>query len=215
MIPVQIGVDGVPEFTNHQVDDYGLPDEWGFEMFRIVESRDTMDFATDYKLEQSYSQRKVHRYDRKARFTTTIRQLMGERGKVPIGVLGVIKGYFKIHEPWWEQVRRILKHYKFRLYYNRIPLIIRYCTGQDIIDWKKCNRDFFTGIMEQFNDICYQFDLQKEEIGRKYFPCMRFIALKLLETNSIPLNYEIPRARTARKKKDLEELWNILNCKTY
>lgn len=51
MKPIRIDEDGIPIFTNVQVDDYGFPEHWGFDRYHIIESREG-NFVTDYKMEQ-------------------------------------------------------------------------------------------------------------------------------------------------------------------
>jgi hypothetical protein len=51
-------------FTSHQIEDYGLPEEWGYHQYEVIDDRSTIHFTTDYKLEQSYYKRPIHRYNR-------------------------------------------------------------------------------------------------------------------------------------------------------
>lgn len=198
-------------FTNHQVDDYGLPDEWGFEDYLVIEDRSTMNFATDFKLEQSYYKRPVHRYSRLERFETTLQQLMGEKGKVPDHVMTIVSWYVKESPDMWNAVRKVLKHFKWRLYYNRIPYIVHQLTQKPSVNWSR-TYDQYQAIIADFQKLCYLFDQKKELLQRKYFPNMRFIALKLLEKHGVTFEYPIPLTRTSRKLKDLEYIWGLLNC---
>lgn len=49
-----------------------------------------------------------------------------------------------------------------------------------------------------------------EPQGRKYFPNLRFICLKMLERHNTKFEYRIPLIRTPRKLKPLEDLWLTL-----
>lgn len=205
MIPIRFDEDGVAVFTNHQVDDYGFPEHWGFETYRIVENRDTVNMATDYKMEMGYYRRPIHRYCRKQRFTSTLHQLLGDKGKVPDWVVAIVKTYLKPGD-MWNHTRNILKHYKLRLYYNRIPYIVQQITKTNSA--KPVHSDQYRAVMADFDRFCYLFDNHKHSFKRKYFPNMRFMALKLIERHGIELNYSIPLTRTMRKRKDLEFIWN-------
>ena len=208
MQPFRIDQDQIPCFTSQQVDDYGFPEHWGYEVYRIIENRDCQNYVTDFKLEQSYYKRPIHRYNRRQRFETTLQQLLGEKGKVPDHIITVIQHHLNPNKNLWDQVRAMLKHYKLRIYYNRIPYIIQKCTQKQPVQWSKSN-DQYRAMMEDFDKICFIFDQQKHQFQRKYFPNMRFIALKLMELHGITLTYPIPLTRTLRKRKDLEMIWNI------
>lgn len=205
MKPVRMDPDGVPVFTNHQIDDYGFPEHWGYEMYRIVENRDTMDMKTDFKMETSYYKRPIHRYCRRIRFMNTLHQLLGDKGKVPDWVIGIVQTYLKPGDVW-NLTRNILKHYRLRLYYNRIPFIVQQITKTN--STKPVHSEQYEAIMKDFDRFCYLFDQHKETLKRKYFPNMRFMALKLMEKHGIEMNYSIPLTRTHRKRKDLEFIWN-------
>jgi hypothetical protein len=205
MIPIRYDQDGVACFTNHQLDDYGFPEHWGFETYRIVENRDTMHMTTDYKMEMSYYKRPIHRYCRKQRFANTLHQLLGDKGKVPEWVVAIVKTYLKPGD-MWNNTRNILKHYKLRLYYNRIPFIIQQITKTN--SSQPVHSEQYRAVMADFDRFCYLFDTHKHTFQRKYFPNMRFMVLKLIERHGIQLNYTIPLTRTMRKRKDLEFIWN-------
>jgi len=38
MKPVRIDTDGVPLFSSNDIEDYGLPEHWGYEQYRVIES---------------------------------------------------------------------------------------------------------------------------------------------------------------------------------
>jgi Poxvirus Late Transcription Factor VLTF3 like len=122
----------------------------------------------------------------------------------------IVSWYVKSSSDMWNEVRKILKHFKWRIYYNRIPFIVHQLTRKNSVSWTK-SYDQYQEIITDFKRICYVFDQKREELKRKYFPNMRFIALKLLEKHGVKLEYNIPFTRTSRKRKDLEYIWNILN----
>ncbi len=197
----------LPVFTTFQIEEYGLPEEWGYEQYEVIENRDTMHMTTDYKLEQQYFKRPIHRYCRKKRFKTVLGQLCGDTGKVPPMWVAIVSTYLKPDEPdLWNQARKILKHYKQRLYYNRIPYILQQITLKNSA--KKIHADQYRAILEDFDRFCFVYDQNKQYMNRTYFPNMRFVALKLLAYHGVEFNYEIPVARNKQKQKELEEIWN-------
>jgi hypothetical protein len=204
MIPVRYDPDGAAVFTCTQVDDYGFPEHWGFDVYRIVENRDTIRMTTDYKMETEYYKRPIHRYCRKQRFQSVFYQLLGDKGKVPDWIVGIVRTYLKPGDVW-NHTRSILKHYKLRLYYNRIPFIIQQITKTN--STKPVHVEKYKQVMDAFDRFCCLYDQHKHMFDRKYFPNMRYMALKFIEHYGIELNYTIPLTRTMRKRKDLEIIW--------
>lgn len=201
----------IPIFSTKDIEDYGLPEEWGFENYQVIESRE-LNLVTDFKMERQYDMRPIHRYSRIDRFKVILRQLIGEHGVVPDHIVTVVGHYLTIQNETldlWDRTRAILKHLKCRLYYNRIPFILKKLNYDQCIKWDA--RDYLE-IVERFKVISSTFDQEKKKFKRKYFPNLRFIALKLLEESGGEMIVPIPLARTARKRKSLEILWKGLKC---
>jgi hypothetical protein len=206
MQPTRIDLDGVPLFTNIQLEDYGMPENWGYQVYRIIESREA-NFVSDYKLEQERYFQKKHRYSREARFKTCLLNLLGERSKIPGMVLLMVKNSLKpSSKDKWNDTRRILKHYKQRKYYDNIPSILRLLQYERLFN--PIDSEKFEAIMNDYKCLASRFESTKE--ARKYFPNIRYIVFKLLELHGILPNYPIPFARTSRKLKSLNELWGNL-----
>ncbi len=150
----------------------------------------------------------IHRYSRKDRFRFTFYQLLGVSGIVPLDVKQFIKGQLKKYKvskaKIWNQIRGILKKYKWRCFYNRIPEIIKFCTGlqpeiKNTLD-----------VLEDFGRFHYKWDHGLAEmVNRTYFPNLRFIAFKLMEKHDIKYPYNVPLVRTVRKRKCLNDLYNL------
>jgi hypothetical protein len=73
------------------------------------------------------------------------------------------------------------------------------------------NYQMFQKIIQDYRNFLNNFEYWKLLVDRKYFPNMKFIALKIFELNNIKMNYEIPLILTCRKDKELQDIWNILN----
>ena len=203
MKPIRIDDDGIPLFTNLQIDDYGFPEYWGFEKYRVIESREG-NFVSDHTLEHERDFRKIHRYCRMSRFKTCLLHLLGERGKIPAHVTTMVKAYLKPDSTdKWNDTRRILKAYKQRRYYDMIPLILKNLNYGRL--FKAVTPEQYNNIMIDFMFLSTKFEETKTT--RRYFPNIRFIVLKLLEEHGVEQNYPIPLARTTRKLKSLNELW--------
>jgi len=204
MNPVRIE-QGIPIFSSSQVDQYGFPEWYGYEVYQIVETRDCIPMVTDFKMESHYYKRPIHRYCRRKRFQNVLAQLLNDKGKVPFTVVEMVREEMFPNRELWDEIRTVLKKHKLRIYYNRIPYIIQQL--KKISSTSPVHIDQYQAIMKDFDKFCFLFDQQKHEINRSYFPNMRFIALKLIERYGIVFNYEIPFTRTLRKRKDLEQIW--------
>lgn len=205
MKPFRVDFDGVPLFTNLQIDDYGMPEFWGYEVYRVIESRESI-FVSDYKMEQERYLQKKHRYNREARFKVCLLNLLGERGKIPEMVLSMVRSSLKPESlDKWNDTRRILKHYKQRKYYDNIPTILRLLKYERL--FQPINSEKLQEIMNDYRFLSQRFETIKKT---RYFPNIRFMVFKLLEHHQIKPNYPIPFARTHRKLKSLNQIWNDL-----
>jgi len=206
MTPANIDPDGTPVFTNLQIDNYGLPELWGYEKYLVRESRDAV-FVTDYKMEQEMYLQKTHRYCRFSRFKTCLLNLLGERGNIPPMVLSMVRSSLKkTSTDLWNDTRRILKHYKQRKYYDNIPMLIRMTIGVKL--FPSLTSEKITEILNDFKYLSTQFE--KKKITRRYFPNIRYIVLRLLQYHKVDFAYSVPKARTSRKLKTLDQLWESL-----
>lgn len=204
MKPIRYEED-VAVFTTRDIDDYGYPEIYGFTKYIVVETRE-LNLVTDYKMEHQYDLRPIHRYSRVARFKSTLFQLLGERGFVSDAAMGVVKNYLKPDSSTkWEDTRKILKHFRFRKFYDRIPTILsRLGYGRS---FDPLTSERVIAIINDFRSLSDKFERTKETYNRKYFPNIRYIVFKLLDLHGIHLNYPVPFIRTDRKKKDLDSLW--------
>jgi len=186
--------DFIPVYTSDQIEIYGLPDHWGVFYYIIIETRESAHpQVVDYTLtcERRGSLRPIHRYSRIERFESVLYQLIGARGKVPKRIINYIKlvGYDKQPELLWESIRAILKEKGWRLYYNRIPTILQLLGERKTINFQD-QALLISEIVVDFRKLSAAFD--RRPGIRKYFPNLRFIALKLLEAHGAVFEYMIP-----------------------
>jgi hypothetical protein len=165
-------------------------------------------FGIDYKDEQNYDWRQTHRYYRKGRFKTILYNLLNIRGTVPYHILLSIRRELRTmstsRSKIWNHIRSILKKNKHQKYYNMIPAIIKFCVGVAVhtefgVD-EKILKDFDL-MHNQFNEIA-------EDTGRKYFPNIRYIALRLIIKYGVVYGYKVPLLRTSRKQIYLNNLFD-------
>lgn len=211
-------------YTTQQIDTYGEQEG----EYYVVQSRELM-IGTEHKNEIVPGQqaRKVHRYNRTTRFRYCVTQLLTQSGEVPVDVLvqvcnefGVdyeltqwvskyhlcLKSKIKItsrlvYDPTtiWGLMRKFLKGLKLGLYYNRIPIIL--CTLG--VPGTTCSTEQYDGIMADFKCLNEGFDKAKDHLQIKYFPDLRYVALRLMDKHGVIPKYDIPWLNTKRKIKSV------------
>lgn len=200
-------------YTIEQIDTFGTPDQWHppEESNWIVVSTDDDErpLKSDYKFEQGRigNSRPIHRYSRVKRFEAVLFQLIGHRGKVDLKDLNYIRSCGVDHDPnyVWNSIRDILKNGGLQKYYNRIPSIIQMLGINLKIDVGR-GSDMVYQITGDFKRM-HELFIDTKPMYRKYFPNLRFIALRMLETYGAKFEFNIPRVRTRRKLKPLDDMW--------
>lgn len=156
--------------------------------------------------------RPIHRYCRISRFAFTLGQLLGYSGKVPDMVFWLCRMEFENRnvplKRIWNTIRSRLKMYNYRLFYNRIPTIIRRLALPNVPDNRKPID--VEPILADFRRLHAAFNEKKKSLGRSYFPNLRYVALRLMERYNLLPAYHIPFTRTFRKKKSLDVLFDQL-----
>ena len=202
--PVRFDPDQTPVYDSYQIETFGLPEHWGVFCYRVISLRETEHpMVTDWKMEQERGKlRPIHRYSRVERFTSILAQLICSRGKIPKDMIQKIRDHQISKDPdlAWNSVRKILKDMKAWKYY-----MLGYPQNT------KCKENgLMIEIINDFRIISSRFDQVKKNLGRVYFPSLRFIAFKLLQLHGIEFSYKIPFVRTPRKLKAMEQIWELL-----
>ena len=178
-----------------------------------LDSREQPTYALDYHQEIDFhmNYKRKHRYSRKDRFRHTLFQLMGMVGETPKHVIKLVRenlGKRIKKQKLWNDIRTILKQHNLRKYYNRISSIIKELTGLVPLG---NDSGKIKAMIDNFYLFDHRFDTTFRSVWtRRYFPNLRFVALKLIEANGVVFPYHVPLMRTARKKKYLETLFNQL-----
>lgn len=197
----------VAVFSSRDIDDYGMPEYYGFQNYIVIECREAI-LVSDFKMEHSYDLVPIHRYSRIARFKSTLLKLVGEKSNVPSHIILACKTYLKPNsKDLWNDTRKILKCYKWSMYYDYIPSIL-YTLGH----WPllKISAKKIEEILNDYKLLVERFENSKHLFKRRYFPNIRFIVLKLLEHHGCLHDYPIPFVRTERKLVSLSLLWDQL-----
>ena len=213
--PKYIGKDGIAIFTSTQLDDYGLPEDNGWtDKYYVVESREFIGRPTyEQEIQLLMEQPPIHRYSRITRFKMILGQLLGhigfvtERSKdMADEIVSEVTQFSRIYTPpcmVWEVLRKILKENKRQIFYNRIPALARrvgMIEKDSSITTKQWGR-----ILDDFDSMHEIFPRIRHKLHRKYFPNLRFVALKLLKRHNVDLMITVPLTRTRFKLEALEE----------
>ena len=203
-----------PVFTSEQLNDYGPPELYGYDNYEVIELEATahppvVDFQFMRDRERP---RPIHRYNRVERFEFILAQLLGRRGDVPPKVMQMMCYIEKEKDTVWNSIRATLKHYKQRKYYNRIPTIMFQMGLGSVFQWDR-SQTTYDKIVNDFKTLhnVFEYCQKRKKWNRKYFPSLRFVAVKLLERYGATCQFKIDFIRTKRKRKALGELWDDFN----
>ena len=222
--PKYIGTDGIAIFTTTQIDDYGLPENNGWtDRYYVVESREIIGRPTyEQETHLMMDRTPIHRYSRTIRFKSILGQLVGHTGFVTRrskemlqSALEELTVFEKEYTPpcmVWETIRSHLKNNKRQIFYNRIPAIaaqLKLADFRNITTTKQ-----IANILDDFESMHEIFGRIRHKLQRRYFPNLRFTALKLMEKHGVKLPIAIPMTRTNVKKivleKDFEKIWECI-----
>lgn len=206
--PVRLDDSGIPVYESWQLEMYGLPDVWGIWKYMVVETRETSwPLVVDYSFGQQCSQRPVHRYVRCERFHTTVIHLTGLGGKVPDEIVEEVENKLDDNDPdsMWYSVQKILRGLGKSRYFNRIAYILEKIGYVKMMDGNvRLDRVF-----DHFQRMSTKFDHGVFGV-RKYFPPLRYVAIRLLHLEGAVFNYRIPAVKTDCKVDGLNRIFNIL-----
>ena len=159
----------------------------------------------DWKFEQDREHvRPIHRYDRVKRFEWILYQILGYRGIVPDEVIDLCGGCDLRASHIWASIQSILKSNGLRKYYNRIGQIIWHVARLKIYFIEKDR--VLERIVQEFRTMQFVHET------RKYFPNLRYVALRMLRDHGAVFEYDVPLLKTKRKLKGMDELYcSLLN----
>jgi hypothetical protein len=206
MVPYPFVQEDVPVFKKSDVDWYGMPELYGIERYRVVEE---VQFGSSLYSEQQVRElRPIHHYDRLQRFGSIVRKLLGNGPVIPVRVLEEIKnrGLDQRGDHVWNDVRFQLKQMGKNKWYNHIPEIIAYCHHPLKMRTEEMDLD---GLFLAFKKMSWKFD-HTEWGDRRYFPNLRYVALRLLVDYGVWFEYYVPILQTPRKYPLLDQVWNEL-----
>lgn len=216
---------GKAVFTSSQLE-WGYPEDFGWnkEYEVVEEEHSSHPLGLNYDDEvQLQKRRPVHRYCRRERFKTVLAQLMGYTGftiskkesrdndeKIPIKIKDILPRNIKYtpKSQMWETVREVLKENNYHIYYNRIPAIL---SGLAMLDYRQGrNAGKFAKIMDDFERMHKVFYEIRLGLKRKYFPSLRYVALRLMDKHGVVMPLKIPLTRTTQKRIELAIIYKTI-----
>lgn len=168
--------------------------------------------AIEYKDEQEMDWVKKHRYSRPDRFRFILYRLLNVHGHIPVWLHRKVRGELRkvpvkpSPAKIWNQIRAILKRTGNQKYYNDIPSFIKFSCGLK----PKFEGAVIPKILRDFDKMHANWDNLAFELGRKYFPNLRYVALKLIKKHGINHPYKVVMVRTLRKQNYLDEIFDRL-----
>ena len=194
----------VPVFTLDQITN-SEPEQFGFENYLVVDCQP--DYALNWEDEQNLQKKRpVHRYCRKERFRFTLCQLLGSSGRISPQICEHFKNMDLQDIPrnqLWNFLRSELKKKGWKIY-NRIPGLVGEIGRSKA---RMTNMKAYQQILDDFEKMHIAWPDIKSEFDRKYFPNLRYVALKLMAKAGIEPVIEIPLTRTPRKQILLDEIY--------
>lgn len=188
---------GVFVFLKSYCDIYGMPHLFGYDSYIVID--DVQEYVLDYNLSIERKLRPIHRYSRKDRFIFILSQLLGLRGHVDRETVDMCRDCKS-----WDEIRQVLKSMNKSKLYNRIPFIMKSIGLPNPVTMNITNK-IFRDIVEEFVVIQGRLELG----DRKYFPSLRYIAIKLIQQFGGTVDFKY--IRTKRKITNLESLWLSMN----
>lgn len=196
-------------FTTLQVEILGEPGHYGYDRYIVIDGPPQYENAVNH-WQQSFLVKK-HRYSRIARFKTVVRNLFGEtRSKADYVATAVLQAFLKPDSlSIYEDARKILKHYKLQKFYKMIPTLVYKTTQVRILTIPDTHKKDFSELLQEVYNRFIVFEnlfLRVADKNRKYFPNLKFTALRILTGLGIE-NKFIPQLRTKRNAEDLEKFF--------
>lgn len=206
-------VGDVPCYSSTQVD-YCPPECWGIDVYHVEEDVETAHpYVLSWKDEQYYrgNFRPTHRYSRIYRLTWTLAHVLGyyaradpeivERLRSDLGTNPVLRT-----RRAYEWVRAQLRSYNAPHMYLSIPALIRMLGGPS---WH-CSNAAWHAVKAEAEALHRAFDAMEDK-GRKRFPKMQYVLLRLLDKHGVAPPYKVLWARTSIKRRQLAQFLDRLS----
>lgn len=207
---------GVPVYTRTMIDLFGLPQTH----FNYLVIDDSIEYLHSYSTLETHCENlnNVHRYDRLARFSTMLLQIIGDAQITSQKGLKCIKQVSKqLPKDYdlqslstiYQLVRTVMRRNGLKIYYNRIATILHEFNITDVR--RHYSTHLVNNVIQDFEKMHYAFTKISHKISRKYFPNLKYVALKLLLkygfSNPFGLKLAKTPSRLQKLDMDFEYIW--------
>lgn len=200
--------DDIAVFTDQQLDIFGFPDETKYPRYMVIEGPPV--YVQSF-IEMDHSTvRKIHRYDRSARFRSVVKSMFGySRMKADaFPFLPWIVQHVPDDERRYEATRKIMKEFGFARMYREIPTILR-LAGKSPVIVTECPTEIIELLCDDFKHFQHKYWAYADlRANRRYMLNMKFLAIKFLERRGIVP--QMPKLRTTPKIKLLTDVFEVI-----
>jgi hypothetical protein len=210
MEPIRMEGD-VAVFSDQQLDIFGLPDREKYPRYMVIEGPPV--YVQSFVELSHCEMRKRHRYDRAARFRSTVKSVFGytRRTADDFPFLPLVIQYVADDEKRYENTRKILKAYGFAHMYKEIPTVLRLANKKPVVELD-CPSEIVELLCDDFKFFQRKYwSCIDTFTKRRYMLNMKFLVVKFLERRGIEL--DMPRLRTTPKIKALTEVFDFVMSK--
>ena len=203
----------VAVFSSTQIDYVGWEYFDQFDQYMVIEG--PQELMSSYEYYKHSEIKKIHRYDRLARFKKTLHNLLGwtSLGQTVnlaslTHILAPLKTWIKDDSVTsYTDAKNILIHYGEKKLIEFIPAILKLLNKPPALtlDTKHASQ-IVQDILDDFKLIERKYFIEGLRESRKYFPNMKYLALKLLVDHGA-INVCIPLLKTRRKLVEIEQVY--------
>jgi len=205
-------------YTLSSIHDYGEPEENGYHgKYEVIVENVDLSPRVNAPLDELLIKNKdIHRYDRYLRFRTILGQLTGHVGFVSKKALDDLDDivealpdeiYYTPEDELWQKTFKVLKRIGKTKYKNRIPAILQ---SVNLISPVNIHYKHLNSIYNDFKKLELYFPKVKGQLERRYFPSLRYVAIKMYKKYSNDL-ITIPHSNNFDKlDRDWEKIWAFI-----
>jgi hypothetical protein len=209
---------GIPVYSKYMIDLYGPPN---LSAYIVID--DSIEYLPSYNdiNNRIENMNHIHRYDRIQRFNTILLQIIGDSRITSKKGLKCLKRVSKNlpHDydlkplsDIYQMVRHIMRRNGLKIYYNRIATILHEFNITDVRP--HCSQYIVNNVIADFQKMHHKFNSLSDDMNRKYFPNLKYIALKLLFkygfTNPFGLKLAKTPSRLQKLENDFKLIWDSI-----
>lgn len=207
---------GVAIFSKTSIDLFGFPEEYGYQGRYQVIDDDQPQYATEYQQENEVQPpKRKHLYCRFTRFRLLVNRLLGigpARSRQYYDCLEKLTEHPDFESAplgdIWRISHKILSKARLSKYYTFIPT---FAQESNTVDISIIDKELVQRVLCNFMKMHLAYGYNGGISGRKYFPNLRYIAVRLLQnegySNPLGISGIKTKSRRERLEQDFRELY--------